>query len=124
MTRLGPLRHALHRVQIGRRALADSGWLAEARARLAADAAWLDARLAKAGFAILGGTPLFRLAARKDAHAAFAALAGRGVLTRPFTKTQDRLRFGLPRLEQRARVEAASSALAAPQAVGFASSAS
>jgi cobalamin biosynthesis protein CobC len=94
-------------MEIGRRALADGAWITGARARLEADAAWLDARLRQAGFEIVGGTLLFRLARRADAARAFAALAARGVLTRPFTQHPDWLRFGLPRPEDRARLAAA-----------------
>ncbi len=94
-------------VEIGRRALADSEWLAHARQRLRADVDWLDEKLIDAGFEIVGGTLLFRLARRADAGAAFAALASRGVLTRPFAARPDWLRFGLPRAEDRARVAAA-----------------
>ena len=98
-------------VEIGRRALADSDWLAAARVRLAADADWLDARLRQAGFELVGGTLLFRLARRADAPRAFAALAARGVLTRPFAQREDWLRFGVPRRQDRARLAAALEAL-------------
>ena len=94
-------------LEIGRRALADSEWLADARARLEDDAAWLDRRLVAAGFEIVGGTLLFRLAGRADAGAAFPALGAEGVLTRPFRRNPRLLRFGLPRPEDRSRVEAA-----------------
>lgn len=94
-------------LEIGRRALADTEWLEAARARLEADARWLDDLLVAAGFAIVGGTLLFRLARRADARAAFARLCAEGVLTRPFQARADWLRFGLPAPEDRARVEAA-----------------
>ena len=98
-------------IATGRQALADEDWLARAAARLAQDGRWLDERLAAAGFEILGGTALFRLAARADASRAFAALAGAGVLTRPFRAASSWLRFGLPAPEHRPRVEAALSKL-------------
>jgi cobalamin biosynthetic protein CobC len=94
-------------LEIGGRALADADWLARTQARLQADARWLDERLARAGFEIVGGTPLFRLAARADAGDAFAALCRQGVLTRPFRARPNWLRFGLPAPDDRARVEAA-----------------
>ena len=94
-------------LEIGRRALADEEWLAGARARLEADARWLDELLVAAGFEIVGGTLLFRLARRSDARRAFADLCRRGVLTRPFRAEPEWLRFGLPRPGDRARVEAA-----------------
>ncbi len=58
-------------LEIGGRALADVDWLARTRARLEADARWLDGLLARAGFETIGGTLLFRLAARVDAVEAF-----------------------------------------------------
>ena len=91
-------------LRLGRQALADEAWLAQARARLAADVAWLDARLNEAGFEVVGGTLLFRLARRADADRAFFALCARGVLTRPFRSDPTRLRFGLPAPGDRARV--------------------
>jgi len=94
-------------LEIGRRALADATWLAAARARLEADARWLDDLLVAAGFALVGGTLLFRLARRADARAAFVTLCAQGVLTRPFRAEPEWLRFGLPRPGDRARVEAA-----------------
>jgi cobalamin biosynthetic protein CobC len=94
-------------LEVGMRALSDGEWLASARARLEADSLWLDGRLAEAGFAVVGGTPLFRLAARADAASAFAALCRQGVLTRPFRARPDGLRFGLPAPGDRSRVAAA-----------------
>ena len=94
-------------LEIGRRALADTEWLEAARARLEADARWLDRLLVAAGFEIVGGTLLFRLARRADARAAFAKLCAQGVLTRPFRAEPEWLRLGLPRPEDRARVAAA-----------------
>ena len=94
-------------LEVGRRALADAQWLQAASARLEADARWLDDLLTAAGFEIVGGTRLFRLTRRDDAHAAFAKLCAQGVLTRPFSAEPTWLRFGLPRPGDRARVEAA-----------------
>jgi cobalamin biosynthetic protein CobC len=94
-------------LEIGRAALADSGWLEQARACRTADADWLDARLEAAGFVVIGGTPLFRLAARPDADACFQRMGEAGVLVRPFAYRRDWLRFGLPRTGDRARVAAA-----------------
>ena len=64
-------------IAIGVEALCDSAWLAATREKLAADAAALDAILTAAGFAALGGTPLFRLAAAAR-RAAPVSGAGRG----------------------------------------------
>ena len=77
-------------------ALADSDWLEATRARLGGDAARLDALLHGAGWRIIGGTRLFRLAAHADARAAFERLLVAGILTRPFADAPDWLRFGIP----------------------------
>src|SRR5262249_29509692 len=59
---LGPWAVSGPALAIGRRALADDDWLSATRERLAADSARLDGLLRAAGFEILGGTVLFRLA--------------------------------------------------------------
>ena len=94
-------------LEIGARALADDTWLKATREGLEEDARWLDGVLVKAGYEIVGGTLLFRLAVRPDAAAAVAALGRHGVLTRPFAARPDWLRFGLPARDDRARVQAA-----------------
>ena len=66
------------------------------RARLGEEAARLDALLEVSGWRIIGGTRLFRLAAKADAQTAFRRLLSAGILTRPFAETPDRLRFGIP----------------------------
>ena len=83
-------------IAIGVRALADSDWLEATRARLGGDTARLDALLLGAGWRIIGGTRLFRLAAHADAHAAFERLLNAGILARPFADISDRLRLGIP----------------------------
>jgi cobalamin biosynthetic protein CobC len=93
---LGPWPVSGPAIAIGAQALADSDWLEEMRARLGGDAARLDALLLGAGWRIIGGTRLFRLAAHADARAAFERLLVAGVLTRPFADVQDWLRFGIP----------------------------
>ena len=89
----GPLRAALGpwpvsgpAIAIGARALADSDWLEATRARLSKDRARLDSLLEGNGWRILGGTRLFRLAAREDAGEAFKRLLLAGILTRPFAR--------------------------------------
>ena len=104
---LGPWAVGGPTLALGRAALADATWLEAARARLSADRGWLDAELGAAGFAILGGTLLFRLAARPGAGEAFRRLGEAGVLVRPFDYRRDWLRFGVPRAKDRARVAAA-----------------
>ena len=83
-------------IAIGTKALVDLDWTDAIGARLGKEASRLDALLTDAGWRVLGGTRLFRLAARKDAGEAFERLLRRGILTRPFTDASDRLRFGIP----------------------------
>ena len=93
---LGPWPVSGPAIAIGVRALADSDWLEATRARLGQEAARLDLLLQNAGWRIIGGTSLFRLAARADARAAFELLLAAGILARPFADAPDRVRFGIP----------------------------
>jgi cobalamin biosynthetic protein CobC len=93
---LGPWPVSGPAIAIGTRALADSSWAEAMRDRLSEDAERLDALLGGNGWRILGGTRLFRLAARDDAGEAFKRLLAAGILTRPFAGAPDRLRFGIP----------------------------
>jgi cobalamin biosynthetic protein CobC len=93
---LGPWPVSGPAIAIGTRALADLSWADAMRDRLGGDAERLDALLEGNGWRILGGTRLFRLAARDDASEAFKRLLMAGVLTRPFAGAPDRLRFGMP----------------------------
>jgi cobalamin biosynthesis protein CobC len=93
---LGPWPVSGPAIAIGIRALADSDWLQATRARLSSDAARLDALLRSAGWLVIGGTHLYRLAARADARTAFGQLLATGILARPFADAPDRLRFGIP----------------------------
>lgn len=102
----GPLRAALGpwpvsgpAIATGTRALGDPDWMAPMGARLAKDAARLDALLRGNGWRILGGTRLFRLAAMADAESAFRSLLSAGILARPFAGASDRLQFGMPHEE-------------------------
>jgi cobalamin biosynthesis protein CobC len=105
---LGPWRVSGPAIAIGTQALADITWTEAMAARLGWEAARLDALLTGAGWRILGGARLFRLAARPDATQGFERLLQHGILTRPFAHAPDRLRFGLPGTEEEwARVEAA-----------------
>jgi cobalamin biosynthesis protein CobC len=83
-------------IAIGRRAFADRAWLAATRSRLAADAAKLDAVLAKAGFTAVGGTPLFRLVQHPEAAAMFDRLGRAGIWVRCFAEKLEWLRFSVP----------------------------
>jgi cobalamin biosynthesis protein CobC len=83
-------------IAIGAHALADSDWLEAMRSQLGDDVARLDALLHGAGWRIVGGTRLFRLAAHADARTAFDRLLVAGILTRPFADMSNWLRFGIP----------------------------
>jgi cobalamin biosynthetic protein CobC len=98
-TALGPWAVPGPAIAIGRTALADLAWQDATRRRLADDRARLDELLTHAGFEVLGGTPLYRLAHHADAQGWHDRLARHGVWTRPFPHAQDRLRFGLPGTE-------------------------
>jgi len=93
---LGPWAVSGPALAIGAHALANDVWRANAARACVGDAARLDALLAQAGFLIMGGTTLFRLAAHPQASRCFAHLAARGILTRTFAEKSDWLRFGLP----------------------------
>lgn len=81
---------ALH---VGALALADEGWAAQTRARLARDAARLDATI---GLAPVGGTTLFQLYDTEDAAAWQQRLARGRVWSRIFPYSTRWLRLGLP----------------------------
>jgi len=105
---IGPWAVSGPAIEIGRRTLADRSWLETTVARLRDEADRLDALLQSAGFEIVGGTPLFRLAARENATSWFERLARAGILTRPFPAKPDWLRFGIPHApEDWARLAAA-----------------
>ena len=94
--RLGPWAVSGAAIEIACRAFADKAWLAKTQARLARDAARLDAMLEAAGFTEISGTSLFRYARHTDAPDWFTRLGARGILTRPFADSPGRLRLGLP----------------------------
>ena len=83
-------------IAIGAKALADRAWTDAMGDRLRREAGRLDALIMGSGFRIVGGTPLFRLAARDNARATFERLLTAGILTRPFADAPHRLRFGIP----------------------------
>lgn len=102
---------SVHATIVGTGAYAGFTWQRSARSRLAEDAKQLDQDLTDAGFTVIGGTPLFRLAAHAQAGDRFRRLAEQGILTRPFTGQPTWLRFGLPKPADRARIAAALKAL-------------
>jgi len=83
----------------GRAGLRDSDWQAATRARLARDAARLDALADAAGWSLIGGTALFRSYETGDAAAARDRLARSGIWTRAFPYSRGWLRLGLPGTE-------------------------
>ena len=96
---LGPWPVSGPAIAIGARALTDSDWLEAMRGRLGQEASRLDSLLHGAGWRIIGGTSLFRLAAYPAARAVFRRLLEAGILARPFADAPDRLRFGIPAYE-------------------------
>jgi len=105
--RLGDWPISADAIAAGLAAYADTAWADRTGQRLAHGAARLDGLLTRAGLAVVGGTPLFRLARAPDAGAVFLRLARAGVLCRPFEDPQ-LLRFGLPgRPAEWARIAAA-----------------
>ena len=93
---MGPWAVSGPALAVGIPALRDRNWLIEASRRCAVDALRLDMLLARAGFRILGGTSLFRLASHAAAPDWFGRLGRAGILVRGFRDRPDRLRFGLP----------------------------
>lgn len=96
---LGPWSVSGPAIAIGATALEDDAWLAERAGELARSIARLDALLASAGFELVGGAHLFRLAAHGGASWWFSHLGRCGILTRPFHERPDWLRFGIPGAE-------------------------
>lgn len=94
-------------IALGARALGDRDWLMATRDRLEHDIARLDTLLRVAGFDIVGGTPLFRLAAQDRAPAIADRLGRAGVHVRRFPEHPRWLRFGIPADGAWARLEAA-----------------
>lgn len=93
---LGPWAVSGPALEVGRRALEDSAWLQASARRLEADGRRLDALLAHAGFAIEGGTALFRLARHRDVSGMVSKLGRHGIHVRAFPKEPAWLRFGMP----------------------------
>ena len=112
---LGPWAVSGPALAIGTAALADDAWLQETAARLAVDVRKLDALLVSAGFTILGGTPLFRLASHPKAQEKVEDLAQQGIHVRAFGHQPTWLRLGLPGGDEEFR--RLSAALQVPQKV-------
>jgi cobalamin biosynthesis protein CobC len=93
---LGPWAVSGPALEVGKIALDDEAWLTAAAQRLAEDRERLDALLVAAGFTLLGGTPLFRLADHPQARGFIDALGRQGLHVRSFADRTTWLRFGLP----------------------------
>jgi cobalamin biosynthetic protein CobC len=93
---LGPWPVSGAAITIGTTMFDDAGWRAAMAARLAGEAASLDALLSAAGLTVRGGTALFRLAESADAASVFHRLGAAGILVRRFAAHPRWLRFGLP----------------------------
>lgn len=83
-------------IEIAERALADRTWAQETTARLHGEAARLDMLAHSAGWALVGGTPLFRTYATPGALGAQRQLAARHIWTRVFPYSDSWIRLGLP----------------------------
>ncbi|WP_299968108.1 threonine-phosphate decarboxylase [uncultured Roseobacter sp.] len=104
---LGPWPVAGPALAVGAEALADAGWARTTRARLAEDAARLDALMQIAGARVLGGTTLFRLYEVEDAAAWQTKLAQHRIWSRIFPYNPRWLRLGLPHALHWPRINAA-----------------
>lgn len=100
-------------IEVGRQALCDDHWQAETIKRLKADASKLDNLAAKAGWTVVGGTPLFRLYDTPNAAEAQRHLAANHIWTRIFPYSDRWIRLGLTDGDANwARLEAALSSQA------------
>lgn len=104
---LGPWAVSGPALEIGARALEDAAWADATRARLATDAARLDALMIRHGAAVVGGTDLFRLYDVADAAIMQAHLARGHVWSRIFPYSKTWLRLGLPAPDRWDQLEAA-----------------
>jgi cobalamin biosynthetic protein CobC len=93
---LGPWAVAGPAIEIGRTALADDEWRRRTLNRLVTDAKRLDSLLTGPGFAIIGGTSLYRLTQSPDTSELFNRLGRAGILVRRFAEEPNWLRWGLP----------------------------
>jgi cobalamin biosynthesis protein CobC len=114
---LGPWAVSGPALEIGRIALDDVAWLQTAAKRVAADQERLDALLVEAGFTILGGTTLFRLAAHPQATRLADLLGQQGIHVRAFADRPTCRRFGLPASEEEFRRLATALSRHVPQKV-------
>jgi cobalamin biosynthetic protein CobC len=104
---LGPWPVSGPALRVGTAALEDRDWAADARTRLASDAARLDRLMTTRGAVVAGGTSLFRLYAVDDARLWQERLARGKVWSRVFPYSATWLRLGLPAPTRWAQLEAA-----------------
>ncbi len=109
-TVLGPWAVSGPALHVGAKTLGDVYWVLPTRVRLAAQAIKLDGVLMDAGFEIVGGTSLYRLARHRDASALHRRLAQKKIWCRSFDWSREMLRFGLP--ENAAALDRLAAALA------------
>ena len=83
-------------LEIGQKALSDKSWQNTMVNQLSNEMADLTIALSENHLSVFGGTPLFALAAHRNAHALHEALAHRRIWTRIFDYAPTWLRFGLP----------------------------
>jgi len=93
---LGPWAITGHAISAGSAALGDRAWLAHEAHELATCARQVDAALEQAGFEVIGGTRLFRLAHHPAAGSWFRHLGRQGIWVRRFDWSETVLRFGNP----------------------------
>jgi len=93
---LGPWAVSGPALQVGAKALNDAPWAMQTRVRLAAQVIKLDGILLNAGFEVVGGTSLYRLARHPEATALHRRLAQKHIWSRSFDWSREMLRFGLP----------------------------
>lgn len=96
---LGPWAVSGPALALGAQALGDAPWLTDQKVRLSRACLTLDALLTGAGFHIVGGTRLFRLARHPHAGDWFERLARTGIWVRKFSHEQTILRCGIPQEE-------------------------
>src|SRR3546814_12020737 len=94
--KLGSGRVAAAALAIGTAAYRHWDWITDMRQTLHADAAALDAVLARHGFMAIGDCPLFRLNPPPHAAVLFANLPRHAILTRPFASNSRWLSLDLP----------------------------
>lgn len=83
-------------LEIGRSALCDTNWRENMVRQLADEIADLTIALSEQGLGVFGGTPLYALAALRNAAAMHEALARRRIWTRIFDYAPTWIRIGLP----------------------------